>query len=456
MKLRISLHARYLGLLAALGVVPLACDSTISSDFVCSDSQPVTANGQDTGYAVCSEGQRHRPEAVTCASTLPRADACTSGSTENDCSTDADCTDGANGYCANSGQADWCSCQYGCVSDADCGDGFICMCGEPVGHCVPATCTTDGDCEDELLCVAYTSEPGCGGMRFTCQTEDDECASDTDCTQGAQCTKRNGKLVCEEISCAIGRPFLVHGGERLADACGRGDWLADLEPEVDGIEPAVRAQLAERWTEIGLMEHASIAAFARFSLQLLAQGAPAALVEASQDAMRDETRHARLCFALASAYAGRRIGPGALPIDGALDDGDADTILRLVIREGCIGETVAAIEAAEAAAHAVDPVVRQVLTQIAADEQRHAELAWRYVAWTLKRDARLAAVLRQEITRAGAEAPDVDATRETRLQHGIVSDAMRCALRGRALREVIAPCARALAASITPQAAAVS
>ena len=73
MKLRISLHARYLGLMAALGIVPLACDSTIESDFECTGDAPHMVQGQDSGYAVCEEGQRHRPKAVACASQLPRA-----------------------------------------------------------------------------------------------------------------------------------------------------------------------------------------------------------------------------------------------------------------------------------------------------------------------------------------------------------------------------------------------
>ena len=64
------------------------------------------------------------------------------------------------------------------------------------------------------------------------------------------------------------------------------------------------------------MEHASIAAFARFSLELLAFGAPPDLVEQAQAAMADETRHAKLCFALAGAYAERPIGPGALDMTG--------------------------------------------------------------------------------------------------------------------------------------------
>jgi hypothetical protein len=44
---------------------------------------------------------------------------------------------------------------------------------------------------------------------------------------------------------------------------------------------------------------------------------------------------------------------------------------------------VAALEAAEARSHCNDPVARAALQRIAADETRHAQLAWRFVAWAL-------------------------------------------------------------------------
>ncbi len=53
------------------------------------------------------------------------------------------------------------------------------------------------------------------------------------------------------------------------------------------------------------------------------------------------------------------------------------------LKEGCIGETVAAVIAAEQLARATDPAVRAALAGIAADEARHAELAWRTVAWAM-------------------------------------------------------------------------
>jgi hypothetical protein len=134
------------------------------------------------------------------------------------------------------------------------------------------------------------------------------------------------------------------------------------------------------------MEHASIAAFARFSLQLLSLGAPAELVEACTQALADETVHTKLCFGIASAYAGRSIGPGPLDVSGSLGVTSLTDVVDLVIAEGCFGETSAALEALEAAEEAPDPVIAAAYAQIARDEQRHAELAFRFVRWALARD----------------------------------------------------------------------
>ena len=134
----------------------------------------------------------------------------------------------------------------------------------------------------------------------------------------------------------------------------------------------------------GLAEHASVAAFARFALELLALGAPAELVDACTRAMADEIRHARDCFALASRYAGASVGPGPLAMDGVLTGSvDLVAVARSVIAEACVGETLAAVSAAVAAEVAHDPEVRRILAGIVLDELRHAELGWRFIRWAL-------------------------------------------------------------------------
>ena len=101
----------------------------------------------------------------------------------------------------------------------------------------------------------------------------------------------------------------------------------------------------------------------------------------------DEIEHARLCFALASGYRGAPLEPGPLQVDGV--SGSNTTLVEFaeaLVREGCIGETLAALDAAARLAGATDPSVREALEVILRDESAHAALAWRTLRWVLSRD----------------------------------------------------------------------
>jgi hypothetical protein len=202
---------------------------------------------------------------------------------------------------------------------------------------------------------------------------------------------QQGSLCCyeaQEIVYCLGRPYLVEGQPIVAPAQrGLLGWSdpAPEAPSVDTIDAEARAALAEAWTQDGMLEHASVASFGRFALELLAAGAPADLIEGAHRAALDEVRHARLCLGLASAYAGAPVGPSALPLGGQVEvTSDLASIAVRAAREGCIGETIAAVQAEEQHARATDPAVRAVLAIIAADEARHAELSWRTVAWAVR------------------------------------------------------------------------
>jgi hypothetical protein len=221
---------------------------------------------------------------------------------------------------------------------------------------------------------------------FLCTSSRDECITDADCIALGQ------EFYCASVgfeyracsSAVCGRPFLVEARARLAEVETRGDWLnAQVRPNVAGLSPLRRAELSAHWARLGQMEHASIAAFARFNLQLLSLGAPGELIEACNRALVDETAHTRLCFALASEYGGAALGPARLDIAHCFEDNSLEAVMKLVLREGCLGETVAALEAVEALAIATDPATQGVLSRIAQDEQAHAELAFKFLAWAL-------------------------------------------------------------------------
>jgi hypothetical protein len=248
-----------------------------------------------------------------------------------------------------------------------------------------------------------------------------------------------------------GRPFLVDGTARRASACPNDDWLtAGLTLRTEHRDEARRLRLSHAWAQTALLEHGSIAAFARFTLQLLALGAPASFVEAANAAIADETKHAKLAFAVASAYGGRPTGPGTLAIEGALDAASLRDVVVSTIREGCIGETVSAILAVEALPYVSDPVLHQVLTTIADDETRHAQLAWRFVQWALERgDADVRSAARAEFERAAEQRASssyrpLDAEDVDLLAGGIIPDQLGQLLRAECMRRVIGPCADAL------------
>ena len=183
-----------------------------------------------------------------------------------------------------------------------------------------------------------------------------------------------------------GRPFR-RGKRPLTAASGDGEgWLEEvtlgtLPPE------SLRAELAAEWRRNGLKEHASIAAFARLSLDLIAVSAPAELLVEVQGDMLDEIRHARLCFSIAHALDGRSEGPGDFP--EARESARSLPTRALVLAklaidaviDGALNEGVSARILARLAGTCDDPALATIVRGMAADEARHAGHSWNIVAF---------------------------------------------------------------------------
>jgi hypothetical protein len=343
-------------------------------------------------------------------------------------------------------------CMDGCRSDDDCNDGYICRCADPIGKCSRAYCETNADCAGSV-CASVRYEECAISHQYACISDADECFRDEDCDVNGQllsCELSEGKRSCVGYA-ECGRPFLVQGVARKASAVRRDDWSQGPTPLASPRSASVRSQLVEHWTAVGLMEHASIAAFARFTLELLSHGAPPELIVESQLALVDETRHARLAFALAGAYGGDAVGPGPLATDGALQGGDLSEVVVTTIVEGCVGETLAALEAQQAAEQCRDAVVADALRGIARDEASHASLAWKFLAWALARDPELASQVRAvfELVADTQGDPDPDTRAAAALrEYGVLTALDRHELRTQVVREVIRPCASALLANV--------
>lgn len=148
--------------------------------------------------------------------------------------------------------------------------------------------------------------------------------------------------------------------------------------------PEESTRLGRAWLEMGLGEHASVAAFARFVLHLLRLGAPPELLRGAIRAMDDEVVHTRICFGVAKRFTGKAAGPGPIDMSDVADQpADHRSIMEAAILEGCIAETISARYAQVAFERAEDRAIRTALARIAEDESRHADLSWRFVHWLL-------------------------------------------------------------------------
>lgn len=226
--------------------------------------------------------------------------------------------------------------------------------------------------------------------------------------------------------------------------------LTALTEAVRDLPIALRQRIAEGWLDAALDEHASVAAFSRFSLHLLAVGAPPDLLAGAHEAALDEIGHARVCFDIAGIYAGESVGPGPLTLPpDLLGPLDLASIAASAVAEGCVGETIAALEARTLARLAAPPGLQAALRQIAEDEQKHAALSWRFAGWALNAggDGVHAAMLQAFSATADADAGPAPAAGElddTLHSHGLASPGLRHNTRRAALADVIQPARHAL------------
>lgn len=249
--------------------------------------------------------------------------------------------------------------------------------------------------------------------------------------------------------CGEGRPFLVDQQPRTAELARSGQkngWVdSTIQPDLSALSADERALLSAMWSRAALMEHASVASFARFALELMAFGAPSDLIEGAHQAALDEVKHAKLCFALASAYTGEMVEPGHFPMGGAMNlASDLADMARSTFLEGCVGETISACIAAEQLAQADDSAVRAVLSAVVEEEARHAELAFRTVAWAIRVGGdRVRAAISEAMTGLEIESDEhAQAIENPRLsRHGKLGGAYLRAARTQAFREVVGPAA---------------
>jgi hypothetical protein len=190
------------------------------------------------------------------------------------------------------------------------------------------------------------------------------------------------------VAFSRGRQLRSLGRVLLPPLTGSPDWARGEERlEVDD---RVRSGLAARWRENARTEHASVAAFARLSLDLVALGAPPDLLAAAQRDALDEIAHAEACFAIARSIDGAEVGAGPFPAAAragqrsrirvvALADLAVDSLVDGALHEGLSARVVARL-----ARRCEVPSIREALRRVAADEGRHAAHGWDVVEWCVR------------------------------------------------------------------------
>ena len=190
------------------------------------------------------------------------------------------------------------------------------------------------------------------------------------------------------VAFSRGRQIRARGATLLPPVEPGPRWLT-ADVGAASVPDADREALAAQWRENGRTEHASVAAFARLTLDLVALGAPPSLVAAAQRDALDEIRHAELCFSLARAIDGAEASPGAFPEAHAglgpkrsREVALAELAVSSLV-DGALNEGVSARIVARLARRCEDPGVRAILREIAADEGRHAAHGWDVVRFCL-------------------------------------------------------------------------
>ena len=450
-------------------------DAVVPPGTACNPPTPVPANacvgapvlhqGRHTGFVTCPDGAINRlfPTAGWAAAAEPSTEVHAYSFLPVCESTPCDAAPA--GVCGSlyDGQTPYGVCTYGCDADADCTPGQACLppsvgsdrgfvAMDPLlgrGICVDAGCRESADCATSECGYDHENAP-CDQLylpRMMCRDPAaDDCRTDATCATwddgwGGSATfcEADGTFQCQYYDPSCGRPLHDETGRvQTAPTVERADWHAPMTPA------AADEELSAHWAHIGALEHASVASFARHLLELLWLGAPAALVGEVLAAQADEIEHARLAYGLASRFATTPVGPG--PLTAAASPRQAVTeIFDGLVTEGCLEETLAAVEAGVAARRCADPEVRAVLRRIAADEARHAALAWKTAGWMVQQYPELRG--RLAVLVAAARAPVGPVASHPRSADGLVSTSEHVALRQQVLREVVSVHVTSLAAA---------
>jgi len=218
------------------------------------------------------------------------------------------------------------------------------------------------------------------------------------------------------IQCARaieGRPFVDATGKQVQAAIQNGNvreasWSTRKTVLQGSIEE--NEALGVEWKLRALGEHASIPAFAAFTIALMSNNAPQDLVQDALTAAMDEVRHAQTSFEVASLLLGETVEPGPLASSKHEFGQDLKALAIAAAKEGCVEETlsslaaayevVARLDARKDLAASTKAVLKEKIFIIAREETEHSALAWRTVRWACQTDVEVCSAVKSDVFEA--------------------------------------------------------
>ena len=266
----------------------------------------------------------------------------------------------------------------------------------------------------------------------------------SEATTDTCCYTTKSRETLQGQSCVVGRPLLFEGHVQLAKLVPGREWSMN--------QPAARARaltqlerkiVGQYWLRTARLEHASVASFHQFALDLLRFGAPPELLTRASQSAQDEIQHAQAAFSLAESYLQFPLQPSAWSLKSHSCDTWAD-FAESIAREAAINETLAVIMAVVQLRKATDPAVRQLLTRIINEEAEHAELAWDTLRWCMREGgpevrSRLEKIFSEPFTPSAEEFPI-----EAIYGHGLPSQSEMLAALAQGYEQVIRAAAKSI------------
>lgn len=163
---------------------------------------------------------------------------------------------------------------------------------------------------------------------------------------------------------------------------GSGSWQRNAQEIKFGTD-IEREFAGEFYLQIARYEHASIASFHRFAMELMQFGAPAELLEMAQKAATDEVRHAQSAFSIGNKLLGTSQQPGKLDINIAFHQ-ELVSFASAILEEAAIQETLGVLIATEQLRVCKDETIAQYLREVVTEESEHSELAYASLRWCVE------------------------------------------------------------------------